>query len=337
MAYCRSVDSASQSADRNRSLVSSTVERLQEIGSDQQLAPNLAAISAQVLEDLWCRAEGERVGIGKVEFAKVLYAIGEKRNYGLPAGACATAAQIESFYRSLQLRELALAHACALGYDVAWQQFLTQYREPLRQAAVAVTGSASLGQDLADSLYSELFGLTERDGQRRSPLASYSGRGSLMGWLHTTLVQRHIDYHRRTHRETPLEQDDFPATPIVQSPSPETIERLNKALTVTLRSLPPDERFLLAAWFLDQHTLQEISRVVRVHEATVSRKIKRLTSRLHKELLQYLEDSGMSKRGAEEALGTDPRDLTINLRILLQTSTSSTFLKQAGHSGSEQE
>jgi hypothetical protein len=58
--------------------------------------------------------------------------------------------------------------------------------------------------------------------------------------------------------------------------------------------LEPEERFLLSAWFLDQRTLLEISRVLRVHEATVSRRIGRLTARLHKELLASLQASGMS-------------------------------------------
>jgi RNA polymerase sigma-70 factor (ECF subfamily) len=73
-----------------------------------------------------------------------------------------------------------------------------------------------------------------------------------------------------------------------------------------------------------------------VHEATVSRKLKRLTEKLHKQLLQHLQANGISKRAAEEALGTDPRDLDINLRNLLQTSNSSTFYEQAVPSDPEQ-
>ncbi len=57
----------------------------------------------------------------------------------------------------------------------------------------------------------------------------------------------------------------------------------------------------------------------------MSRRIGRLTDRLHEELLTSLRESGMSQAGAEEALGTDPRDININLRSLLQTSASRTF------------
>jgi RNA polymerase sigma-70 factor (ECF subfamily) len=77
---------------------------------------------------------------------------------------------------------------------------------------------------------------------------------------------------------------------------------------------------LLSAYYLDQHTLHEMSIVLRVHEATISRKLKRATERLRKELLRTLRARGLSRRAAEEALGTDPRDVDINLRKLLQKS-----------------
>jgi RNA polymerase sigma-70 factor (ECF subfamily) len=62
-----------------------------------------------------------------------------------------------------------------------------------------------------------------------------------------------------------------------------------------------------------------------VHEATISRRLKRLTSDLRKQLLRSLEAAGLSKRAAEEALGADPRDLEVNLRALLQTSQPQPF------------
>lgn len=282
-----------------------------------------------ILDELWHDAGAEAFGLSKGEFEQALLRSGAKYNYGFSAGFSAevqpTPAQRESFLRGLKLADLALAHACALGREAAWQQFLTLYRGPLQQAAVAITRSSSLGQDLADSLYSELFGLTERDGVRKSPLASYSGRGSLMGWLRTTLAQRHVDHHRRTHRETPIDDHDFAATPAAATAEPAALGRLGDSLAVTLRALEVDDRFLLSAYYLDQRTLLQIAQVLRVHEATVSRKLKRLTQSLQQQLLKNLQRSGLSKDAAQETLGTDPRDLTINLRSLLQSSTASAF------------
>lgn len=281
-----------------------------------------------VLDDLWREAEADSVDLRKDELETVLLAIGAKYNYGLAPGVNSVRVQNVAFFRALQLRDLALAHACALGRDTAWDQFIARFREPLRQAATGITASATLGQELADSLYAELFGLTKGGEPRRSPLASYSGRGSLMGFLRTTLAQRNIDRHRRTGRETPIADQDLPAVPTAANPVSEVISRLGQSLTIVMSALEPEERFLLSTWFLDGRTLLEISRILNVHEATISRRISRLTARLHQDLLRNLQTFGMSRAAAEEALGTDPRDLEINLRTLLQTSQSGAFLRQ---------
>lgn len=318
----KTVDTASpHSGDLSLSLPSGQALAAEELFSSPQ-------IPAALFEELWLASQAEAVQLSRSEFAAKLTTVGVKRNHGLPNDAVPSAADVASFFRALHLPDLALAHACALGREAAWERFLTLYRKPLTEAAIAITGSATLGHDLADSLHSQLFGLTERDGQRRSPLDSYSGRGSLMGWLRTTLVQRHIDYYRRTHRESPLEAQDPPAPPMVATPSPLILQKLTIAIEDTLQALAPEDRFLLSSYFLDQRTLRQIAQLLRVHEATISRKLNRLTTGLRKHLLKSLQQSGLSRRGAEEALGTDPRDLTINLRSLLQTPPPRPFSDQ---------
>jgi RNA polymerase sigma-70 factor (ECF subfamily) len=103
------------------------------------------------------------------------------------------------------------------------------------------------------------------------------------------------------------------------------LERLTQAVARTLSALPAEDRFVLSAYFLDRQTLLQIGRLLRVHEATVSRRLKRLTADLRKQLLHNLQVDGLSQRAAEEALGTDPRDIEINLRTLLQTSQIAAF------------
>jgi RNA polymerase sigma-70 factor (ECF subfamily) len=295
----------------------------------------LKDLSGLEIHDLWREAGADSIGLGKDELATVLVALGVKYNYGLTPGIVATPPQIASFWRSLQLADLALAHACALGRECAWQQFMTRYRDTLIQAATSITSSPTLGRELADSLYADLFGLTERGEQRRSPLAYYSGRGSLKGFLRATLAQRNVDHHRRTNRETPFTTDELPAAPPGTIPTTELLSRLGQALGTTLGCLAEEERFLLSAWFLDRRTLLEISRVLGVHEATVSRRLQRLTARLHDALVANLQASGLSRAAAEEALATDPRDLDVNLRLLLQASQRETFLEEETSTGPE--
>ena len=74
---------------------------------------------------------------------------------------------------------------------------------------------------------------------------------------------------RRTFRETSLPAGDLITAPVAPTlPTANLLSRLADSLKVTLGALEPEERFLLSTWFLDQRTLLEISRLLRVHEAT---------------------------------------------------------------------
>lgn len=301
-------------------------------GRDVRVSADLptsgSGLSGALLQELWIVAEGEVSGLLPGEFAVALEAVGFRLNFGLPPGTPADAGHRESFLRGLRLGDLALATGCALGRQAAWERFLDLYRDPLTRAAIAITGSATMGHELADSLYAELYGLREADGARRSPLASYSGRGSLLGWLRTTLAQRHIDHHRRTHRETPLDDLDAPTAAAEPAPNPASVARLGRAVTIVLKRLTSEDRFLLAAYFLDRLTLLQIARTLGVHEATISRRLKRLAAELRRRLIETLESGGLTRCAAEEALGTDPRDIEINLRAVLQTSQTPAFSYQ---------
>jgi len=286
----------------------------------QEATPVVPGPEAQLIQELYSSCEGAQLGWTLDQFAAMLAASATRR----PQGAAS-----EAYLRGLHVRDLALAQACARGCDPAWERFIESYRGPLKQAAIAITKSSSIGEELADSLYAELFGVKDREGERRSPLSSYSGRGSLMGWLRATLAQRYVDRFRRTHREAPLEEVDLPAATQDSAPTEDATRlRLESTIQATLRSLGPEDRFLLASYFLDGRTLFEIARLLRVHEATVSRKLKRLTESVRKQLLRELQRRGFKRAAAEEALGVDPRDLNVNLRKILQTGSGPPFLEK---------
>jgi RNA polymerase sigma-70 factor, ECF subfamily len=294
-----------------------------ELGPESRLLPEMLG------EELWRVAGAALVELSKTEFADALETIGARDNFGLDPERQTNERQRETFWRALHLEELAIARGCALGRESAWRRFLAQYQEQLTRAAVEMTGSAALGEELSSALYSELFGLTEREGRRWSPLLRYSGRGSLMGWLRAILAQRRVNQYRKLGRETALGEIE-PAAAVSEQLQLERLEDLRVAIKMTLSEVSAEERFLLSAYYLDQHTLHEMSRVLRVHEATVSRKLKRATERLRKQLLRTLRARGLSRRGAEEALGTDPRDVDLNLRKLLQKSEGNTIPDKEG-------
>ena len=282
-----------------------------------------------MLAELWRECEAGGWGLEQGEFSEILVRVGTEQNYGLAAMEIASRRQQAEFFRGLRLGDLVLARACANGNERAWERFVALYRQPLLRAAIAITGSETLGSELADQLYAELYGLTERDGKRRCPLESYRGRGSLIGWLRTTLAQRFVDHHRRSHREQPLEEFDAPA----MEPEPKTPRTRFGRWAKRLKRLWGGRR--RRSGFCWRHTILtggrcwRLRKVLGVHEATVSRRLRRVTDGLRKQVLRNLQDAGLSRRAAEEALGADPRDLDLNLKKLLQYSQSDAFQEKA--------
>ena len=135
------------------------------------------AIDARLLDELWRASDGPSWGLTRDEFDTILADAGAAWNFGLEAGSSPTPQQQADYFRGLHLDDLVLARACAAGNERAWEHFIARHRQPLIRAAIAITGSETLGRDLADQLYAELFGLNTREGERRCPLLSYRGRG----------------------------------------------------------------------------------------------------------------------------------------------------------------
>jgi len=292
-----------------------------------------AAVHPALLDEFWRDCGARAWGLERSDFDRILLVVAMAQNFGLASGVAAQRKEQAAFFHSLKLDDLVLAKACAVGNERAWEHFMAVYGQPLTRAAIAISGNETLGRDLADAFYAELYGLSTRDGERRCPLDSYRGRGSLLGWLRTTLAQRFVDHYRRTFREQSLDDQvhDVAVSNSVPSPEPAILATLRQAIHAALRDQPAEEQFLLAAYYADDKTLAEIGQVLHVHEATISRRLRRATDAVRKHLLRNLEKSGMSRRGAEEALGIDPRDLDLkmDLRKLLQSSVPEPFTVQA--------
>jgi hypothetical protein len=139
LGYSESLDAASPDSVQLSRLSASSEgdESALKFDAIQEPGRRLKELSGLEIDKLRREAEGASVGLKKDELATVLLNLGLKHNYGIPPGTAATREQIGAFWRGLQLPELALAHACALGRDAAWQQFIARFREPLTQTRTA--------------------------------------------------------------------------------------------------------------------------------------------------------------------------------------------------------
>ena len=151
------------------------------------------------------RANAARWNVSVAAFAAALERSAAKIGPGDPAAR-------ETALAALHLEDLALACACERGDEPAWEHFVREHRPVLYRAASAIAGDD--GRELADSLYAELFGLRERDGERQSLFRYFHGRSSLATWLRSVLAQRHVDGVRSRQRFDPLPEEEGPSTPV---------------------------------------------------------------------------------------------------------------------------
>jgi RNA polymerase sigma-70 factor (ECF subfamily) len=160
-------------------------------------------------------------------------------------------------------------------------------------------------------------------------LASFTGRGSLEGWLRTVLAQEFVNRYRRTKRSVSLDEESEEGLQFA-APEPEPLlsadARLESATSAALAALSGEDRLVLASYYLDGRTLAEIARTLGVHESTISRKVDKLAKSLRKKILAGMQQQGMGRRQAEEALEVDVRDLQVDIRgSLAQESAGRAF------------
>lgn len=290
-------------------------------------ASALKAKLAPLLAELYDKGNCKKYALTQGELEDILLAIGQKY---LPEGA--PDSEIRSLYSTLRIEELVLARACATGNDSAWQDFMIRYREKLHDAALAITREDSQARELAGSIYADLYGTGEREGKRVSKLSYYNGRGSLEGWLRTVMAQRHVNDYRGSRKNVSLDEEEEAGKQFVAA-EPELPRqadpRLNTATDAALAAISPEDRCILAYYFLDDLTLAKIASILGVHESTISRRIEKLVRGLRKDILVRLTRLGLSRRQAEEALDADVRDLTVDIqRRLTQDSAPGAFSKE---------
>ena len=288
------------------------------------ISASVQSAVSESLAELQAKSGCEKIGLTAECFATILCDVAAKY---LPAGS--THAEARAFLLTLRVEELAIARACAAGHNAAWEMFLTRYREKLYQSALRIAREDSAARDLADTLYAELYGTSTREGERVSKLASFTGRGSLEGWLRTVLAQEFVNRYRRTRRLVSLDEEGEEGAQFA-APGPEPVlspdARLESATDAALAALSSEERTVLSAYFLDGRTLAEVARMLGVHESTISRKVDKLAKSLRKKILSNMMQQGMARRQAEEALDVDVRDLRVDIRrSLAQDSPPATF------------
>jgi RNA polymerase sigma-70 factor (ECF subfamily) len=218
----------------------------------------------------------------------------------------------ERYLGSLHLEDLALAVACSDGNEAAWEYFVREHRPVLYRAADAIDSSGGV-REIADSLYGELFGLVEREGQRRSLFRYFHGRSSMATWLRAILSQRYVDRLRQTRRLDPLpeETDSAGLATADDAVAPERerfVTMMKPAIVGAIQRLAPRDRLRLACYYAQDLTLAEIGRTLGEHEATCSRHLARTRRAIREDVERQLRQEGMTDTELDECFASVVED-----------------------------
>jgi RNA polymerase sigma-70 factor (ECF subfamily) len=188
--------------------------------------------------------------------------------------------------------DLELARRCAAGEPAAWDRFVLEYRPVLYRAADALDRSGS-ARELADSLYAELYGIKGAGGERQSLFRYFTGRSSLATWLRAVLAQRYVDRLRAQRRLEPLPPDE--GSEVRETLDPQRaryVTLVRQALGRALGSLNAKDRLRLAYYYVQELTLAETGRLLKEHEATVSRQLARTRRAIREDVERALREQG---------------------------------------------
>ena len=249
----------------------------------------------------------------------------------------AAGAEVSKFIDELQADDLCLIVACERGDEKAWSELVERFKPTVRSAARSASSNEDAAEDLAQSIWAELYGLrTRSDGRPASKLAYYSGRGSLAGWLRAVVAQLAVDVFRKQSKLVQTEEDadldrlaqevhvaeGQPALAGMQNPEDAMSNRfarseMQQALSRSVQELSAEDRLLVKLYYFDNLRLREAGAVLGVHEATASRRLTRIQSDLRKRVSEILIERGWTKAEAERSFSEVGQQLDTDVEAIL--------------------
>lgn len=264
----------------------------------------------------------------------------------------ATSGAINEFLDTLHADDLCLIVACERGDQAAWDDLVARFGATVRSAARSTSSNEDAAEDLAQSIWGELYGLRVRaDGTPASKLAYYSGRGSLGGWLRAVVGQLAIDQHRKSARLVQTEDDaEFdrlarasttseescntalpPVNPEAALVEQRAASDIELALSRVINDLDPEDRLLVKLYYFDGLKLREAGAVLGVHEATASRRLTRLQGDIRKRVESILiKEQGWTRSETESCLASAAMHLEMDVEMLLADGVAGDQRAQPG-------
>ena len=288
----------------------------------------------EAIEHLISRAENPR-GLTGSDIAARVSATLEK--YLLRDAPNAAHVEIEDFVQEIRADDLCLIVACERGDERAWEDLVANFDSTVKSAARKMSSNNEDAEDLASSIWAELYGLrTDVDGNKKSKLAYYSGRGSLAGWLRAVVSQLAVDQFRKQSKFVQIEEDrEFEnlvseaahsdnrhSGPSSRNPEDlftegQTSADVSAALTAAIADLESEDRLIVKLYYFDDLKLKDIAATFGYHEATASRKLTRIQTEIRKGVERGLrERHGWTETEVKRHLSETAASLGVNLETM---------------------
>ncbi len=251
----------------------------------------------------------------------------------------ASGADVKSFIDEIRADDLCLIIACERGDEKAWEDLVRSFDSTVKSAARKFAKNAEDAEDLAGSIWAELYGLKkDADGRLKTKLSYYSGRGSLAGWLRAVTNQLAVDQFRKDSKFVQIEEarefenlanesseNSDNNSVVAKSENPEekfsakqTQKDVSEALKQATSELGAEDKLILKLYYFDDLKLKDIGATLGFHEATASRKLVRVQSEIRKSVEKILRSRyGWKQEEVKRYLSDAASKLGISFEKLL--------------------
>ena len=244
-----------------------------------------------------CAGVAPNYGISPETFRVAVRAAIDKYLVDQQNGNAPTPQEVRQFIGELQINDLYLALACAQGSEHAWWEFDQGYRRYIERVARHLASAETDAEEVIDSVYVELYGTRVVNDVRQSKFATYTGRGTLKGWLRTVVWHAVIDMHRARRDEVSIddwsegggEMHDRPGWRAeARGGESAMVDRVMReryraatlaALDTSLGMLDDHEKLLLLYYHVEGLKLREIARLVEEPASPLRRWFQRQSKR----------------------------------------------------------
>jgi|SRR5579872_547005 len=169
-----------------------------------------------------------------------------------------------------------LIEACRLGRRDAFRALFEAYQDRIYSIALRYSGNPATALDIAQDVFVKLL----------SSIQDFRGEAGFESWLYRLVVNRCLDYHRRSRRIRRMVEDALDVftasreTALHDLLRSEVEEQVQRAIT----RLAPEQRMVVVLRYTEGFSYEQIAEILGCSMGTVASRLNRAHRALEKRL-----------------------------------------------------